>query len=74
MKLEPRKKSDRGGYLAMPLRKNVQEPHDRGWKLTRCPMCGRECWERAIPDWLRESVDGIVCTECALMKGINQEN
>lgn len=33
-----------------------------------------ECWERPIPDWLRESVDGIVCTECALMKGINQEN
>ena len=74
MKLEPRKRSDRGGYLAMPLRKNVPEPHDRGWKLTRCPMCGMECWERPIPDWLRESVDGIVCTECALMKGINQEN
>ena len=74
MILEPRKRNDRGGYLAMPLRKNVPEPHDQGWKLTSCPMCGQECWERPIPDWLRESVDGIVCTECALAAGSNQAN
>ncbi len=74
MILEPRKRTDRGGYLAMPLRKNVPEPHDQGWKLTSCPVCGRECWERPLSDWLRESVDGIVCTECALAAGSNQAN
>ena len=66
MKIEPRKKEDRGGYLAMPLKKNVPVPSDEGWKLTTCPGCGRECWERPIPDWLRQSVDGVLCTECAI--------
>ena len=74
MILEQRKRTDRGGYLAMPLRKNVPEPHDQRWKLTNCPVCGRECWERPPPDGLRQSVDGIVCTECTLMMGVSQEN
>ncbi len=74
MILEQRKRTDRGGYLAMPLRKNVPEPHDQGWKLIRCQVCEQECWERPIPDWLRKSVDGIVCTECALKMGVSQAN
>lgn len=72
--LSPRKRTDVGGYLTMPLKKNVPEPNDKSWTLTTCPVCGRECWERPIPDWLRESVDGVVCTECALVAGSNQEN
>lgn len=64
--LEPRRNSDRGGFLTMPLRKNIPEPNDKSWVLTTCPACGRESWERPVPDWLRQSVDGIVCTECAL--------
>lgn len=64
--LEPRKRSDRGGILTMALRKNVPEPNDLSWTLTTCPACGRECWKRPVPDWLLESIDGMLCTECAL--------
>lgn len=32
MKIEPRKKSNRGGYLMMPLVDNVPVPADKTWK------------------------------------------
>jgi len=34
MKIEPRKTTDRGGYLMMPLRQNVPDPADDTWNLT----------------------------------------
>ena len=42
VKIMPRKTTDRGGYLAMPLRVNIPEPKDKMWKLTKCPNCGAE--------------------------------
>ncbi len=44
MKIEPRKPSDRGGYLCMPLCKNVPEGKS-GWKKVHCPVCGEMCWK-----------------------------
>ena len=38
MKLEPRKATDRGGWLCMPLVINVPEGKP-GWKKVRCPEC-----------------------------------
>ena len=45
MKLEPRKATDRGGWLCMPLVKNGPEGKP-GWKKVRCPECGTLCWQR----------------------------
>lgn len=67
MKITPRKKSDRGGYLMMPLRKNVPNPKDNTWKLVTCPECGSECWDRPLPEGFEENMfDGKMCTMCAL--------
>lgn len=67
MNITPRKPTDRGGYLMMPLVQNVPEPRNPTWKRTTCPVCGRECWERPLPAGVeRSSFDGALCTECAL--------
>ena len=67
MKITPRKPRDRGGYLAMPLVSNVPRPSDKTWKKTICPICGKECWDRPLPDsFIEEMFDGKVCTMCAL--------
>ena len=70
--LPPRNRTDAGGFLTMPLKVNVPEPNDKSWTLTTCPVCGRECWKRPVPEWLLQSVDGVICTECALK--VNQTN
>ena len=67
MKIEPRKSTDCGGILMMPLRKNVPRPTNRTWKLTTCPKCGEECWDRPLPEGYKEEMfDGKLCTMCAL--------
>lgn len=43
MKLEPRKTTDRGGWLCMPLVMNRPEGKP-GWKKVHCPECGTLCW------------------------------
>lgn len=40
VKIEPRKQTDRGGYLMMPLLKNVPIAPRATWKLVKCPVCG----------------------------------
>lgn len=67
MKIEKRKISDRGGYLMMPLVKNVPRPKDKDWKQAICPECGTECWDRPLPEGFSENMfDGKLCTICAL--------
>ena len=67
MKIEPRKQSDRGGYLMMPLVDNIPIPKDATWKETTCPVCGNRCWERKLPDGFSEDMfEGKLCTMCAL--------
>ena len=39
MKIEPRKESDRGGWLCMPLLTNAPEGKE-GWEKVHCPVCG----------------------------------
>lgn len=70
-KIEPRKPNDKGGYLCMPLRQNVPHPTDKTWRLTVCSECGRECWDRPLPDgFKKEMFSGKLCTMCALKKGM----
>ena len=68
-KLEPRKATDRGGWLCMPLVINGPEGKP-GWKKVRCPECGTLCWQRPEDAGVVKAshLDGAVCTKCALRK------
>lgn len=69
MKVTPRRPTDKGGYLTMPLVENVPRPSDKTWKKTICPGCGRECWDRSLPEGFTEMMfEGKLCTLCALQK------
>ena len=63
IKIEPRKPTDRGGYICMPLKKNVPEGH-ADWKPAKCPVCGSVLWmvlERIIYGKVQpRSVDDII--------------
>ena len=70
MKIIPRRPTDRGGILSMPLVENVPRPTDATWKKTICPKCGKACWDRQLPEGYQESIfDGKLCTLCALQMG-----
>lgn len=67
VKIEPRKTTDRGGYLMLPLVKNVPYPANDTWEKSTCPKCGAECWDRRLPPGFTEDMfSGKLCTECAL--------
>ena len=67
----PRKTTDRGGYLPMPLRENIPEPRNKKWKLTKCPICGAECWKTPLPEGYTEDMfAGRCCIMCAFKKGL----
>ena len=68
MSEKEQKVRSRGIYLAMPLKKNVPAANDIGWRLINCPECGQECWQRPIPDWLKEILAAEICTECAIRR------
>lgn len=68
--LSPRRSTDRGGILCLPLDENlngnVQAKHP-DWTLTSCPICGRKCWKQKEVDRLRfEQGAKIACTACAI--------
>ena len=74
VKIEPRKTTDRGGILMMPLRINVPLPKEPNWKLTICLQCGRECWDRPLPEGsIAEMFSGKLCTECAIRASLGQQ-
>ncbi len=73
VKITPRKPTDQGGILSMPLVKNVPRPTDTTWKKTTCPKCGKACWDRPLPEEYQESMfDGKLCTLCALQMGVSK--
>ncbi len=72
--LSPRKDTDRGGILCLPLDENlngdVQAKHP-DWKAVECPHCGRKCWKPAEADRLqKEQGVQLLCTKCALEAGL----
>lgn len=69
VKIEPRKKSDRGGYLMMPLLKNVPIAPRASWKLMRCPVCGAKCWDRPYPEGWEENVYHVCAEERVGLNG-----
>ena len=67
IKIEPRKTTDRGGCLMLPLVKNIPYPANDTWKKSTCPKCGAECWDRRLPPGFTDDMfSGKMCTECAL--------
>ena len=71
--LTPRKYSDKGGILCLPLDKNlngdVQAKHP-DWVPVSCPNCGRKCWKMPEADKLKEAQGvELLCTECAVKAG-----
>ena len=67
--IKPEKRSGGFGWLTMPLVENVPRPSDKTWKKTVCPGCGRECWDRTLPEGFSEDMfEGKLCTMCALQK------
>lgn len=74
--LTPRKSTDRGGILCLPMEQNlngdVKAKHP-DWELINCPHCGRGCWKTPEADRLVEEQGvQLLCTECALSAGLIQ--
>lgn len=69
IKFEPRKETDRGGIVCMPLFQNCPTGH-KDWKLTKCPKCGKKCWKMPGASKLeKEQGAKLMCTMCALREG-----
>ncbi len=71
--ITPRKATDRGGILCLPLEKNLRgdvKAKHPDWKLIQCPHCGRNCWKPSAVDEIVEKQGvQLLCTECALRSG-----
>lgn len=72
--LTPRKESDKGGILCLPLDKNLRgdtQAKHPDWEPVNCPVCSRKCWKPPMADKFKddESVQ-FLCTECALEVGL----
>lgn len=72
--LRPRKDSDKGGILCLPLDKNLNgdtKANHPDWQLIECPVCGQKCWKHPEADRLqKEQAVQLLCTECALKAGL----
>lgn len=71
--LTPRKYSDKGGILCLPLDKNLNGDTKKkhpDWELIDCPLCGQKCWKMPAADKLKEAqAVTYLCTECAIKAG-----
>ncbi len=71
IRIWPRRPEEKGGYIMMPLKKNVPEGR-LGWKLVKCQECGCECWEILfLPIVIRQGAIALR-TECAIRKGMER--
>ena len=72
--LTPRKKTDRGGILCLPLDENLPDDVQTkrpDWRPVNCPHCGRKCWKPPEADKLKKSQGvQLLCTKCALEAGL----
>lgn len=68
--IQPRKATDKGGWLCMPLADNIPNGK-KGWRKIHCPICGDMCWKRPEDEALilYNGLDGAACTRCALKMG-----
>lgn len=66
--IRPRYKSDRGGTIVLPMKKNISNPKWKDWRLVICPRCGQQCWESDLARECKKKDKTLqaLCTECAL--------
>jgi hypothetical protein len=71
-KIWPRKSTDRGGMLMLPLIKNIPVGK-KGWEKINCPTCGEECWIRPGDTEIIEdyTLAGAACTMCCIKTSVN---
>jgi len=61
--------------ICMPRAENIPEPHD-SWELTKCPVCGCDCYlmpEAMLVLALGGGNYAAYCTLCALKAGVNRK-
>ena len=72
--LGPRKDTDRGRILCLPLDENLNGDTKKkhpDWEAMDCPHCGRKCWKPAGVDKLQQEQGvQLLCTECAIQEGL----
>lgn len=72
--LSPRKETDKGGILCLPMEKNLNgdiKAKHPDWELMECPHCGRNCWKPGgIDELVKKQGVQLLCTECALSAGL----
>lgn len=73
VKITPRKQGEKGGFVCLPLVRNVPEPKAKDWKMVVCPICGAACWESELARQVRDRVTMATCTLCALKMGLNRD-
>ena len=63
-----------GGTVCFP-RKSAVENGKPGWKLTKCPFCGTECWETPDAAELLANDPTLrgACTMCVLARKHKKE-
>ena len=61
-------------YLCLPLLDNVPDPKNKDWKLTKCAICGKDCWETPQAKVMLEGGAIRSCTMCALREGTKNYN
>lgn len=56
-------------YICMPrLNRNIPPPRGSYGLLNACPTCGATCWDREVPEELKDKAYMKLCTECAIRK------
>lgn len=70
----PRKRTDAGGYLCMPLVCNLPNG-DKGWEKINCPVCGEPCWKQPGDEETIQiyQMDGAMCTVCSLKHSLGEK-
>lgn len=72
--LAPRKSTDHGGILCLPMEKNLNgdiKAKHPDWELIECPHCGRGCWKIPEAERMQRLQDvQLLCIECALEAGL----
>lgn len=56
------------GIACMPLVENIPTPKNEQRTKTKCPICGRACWETPTFKWAKQAgvIIDAACTVCAL--------
>lgn len=72
--LTPRKQTDKGGIVCLPLDENLKgdtQAKHPDWEPVECPHCGRKCWKAPEVDRLISGQGAqALCTKCALECGL----